>query len=63
MATAFLALSSLGFVVIEGLLLPLMTAQIVPLLLPICREVSGGGEGGSCWVEWRTVLPDDRSGG
>lgn len=45
------------------LLLALMTAQTVPLLLPRCREVSGGGEGGSCWAGWRTVLPDDRSGG
>lgn len=64
MAAAFLALPpSLGFVVIAGLFVPLMTAQTVPLLLPRCREVSGGGEGGSCWAEWRTALPDDRSGG
>lgn len=65
MAAAFLALRSLGFavVVVVVLLLALMTAHTVPLLLPICKEVSGGGEGGS-WVEEQTALPDDnRSGG
>jgi hypothetical protein len=61
MATAFLVLPSLGLAVVVVLLL--MTAQTVPLLLPICKEVSGGGEGGSCWAEERTALPDVRSGG
>lgn len=63
MAAAFLALPSLGLAVVVVLLLPLMTAHTVPLLLPICKEVSGGGEGGSCWAEERTALPDVRSGG
>lgn len=64
MAAAFLALLSLEFaVVVVMLLLALITAHTVPLLLPICKEVSGGGEGGS-WVKERTALPDDnRSGG
>lgn len=47
MAAAFLALLSLGSVVVVMLLLALMTAHTVPLLLPICKKVSGGGEGGS----------------
>lgn len=64
MAAAFLALLSLEFaVVVVMLLLALITAHTVPLLLPICKEVSGGGEGGS-WAKVRTALPDDnRSGG
>lgn len=63
MAAAFLALLSLEFAVVVGLLLALITAHTVPLLLPICKEVSGGGEGGS-WAKERTALPDDnRSGG
>lgn len=63
MAAAFLAFLSLGFaVVVVVLLLALMTAHTVPLLLPICKEVSGGGEGGS-WAEERTALDDNRSEG
>lgn len=66
MAAAFLAFLSLGFavvvVVVVVLLLALMTAHRVPLLLPICKEVSGGGEGGS-WAEERTALDDNRSEG
>lgn len=51
MAAAFLALPSLGLAVLLLtllLLLPLITAQTVVLLLSRCKEVSGGGEGGSC---------------
>lgn len=65
MAAAFLALPSLGLSVLLLtllLLLPLKTAQTVVLLLPRCREVSGGGEGGSCWADGRSALPDARSG-
>jgi len=63
MAAAFLAFLSLCFaVVVVVLLLALMTAHTVPLLLPICKEVSGGGEGGS-WAEERTAPDDNRSEG
>lgn len=67
MAEAFLALPSFGLAVLLFLLtllmlLPLKTAQTVPLVLPMCREVSGGGEGGSCWADGRSALPDTCSG-
>lgn len=46
MAAAFLAFLSLELaVVVVVLLLALMTAHTLPL--SICKEVSGGGEGGS----------------